>query len=243
MVASIVAAAAFAAIVVSGPAVAESAVPGRGNDSAPTSTTGTEPVRSVDHVITTALQNGQLVQYGRTNRASRAGRLVLVGDSITAGLCPELPTAACFAFPGAWVADINGANLVDRFVTEAALGPNDTVVLSSIGGWHSPGVDDAVILARLQALYVRIARAVHRLVVLVAPFPNFTLCTNPTTPEAKALLGTRHDAACATQLAIAQLERAWPVTTVPIIGPYVSDEEHETSGARSELAQAIVYLL
>lgn len=203
----------------------------------------TDPVLPVDHAASVVAIDGQPIQLGRASRSSDPGRLVLIGDSIAAGLCQELPTASCFAFPGAWVADVKGDNLVDQFVTAAALGPNDSVVLSSIGGWHSPGVDDAVILARLDALYQRIARVVHRVVVLVAPYPNFKLCTDPSTPEAVALLGARHDELCATQQAIADLERSWPATTIPIIGPYVADEEHETSGARSELARAIVYVL
>ena len=171
------------------------------------------------------------------------GRLVLLGDSIADQLCTDFPEATCEAFPGGWVADANGADLADRFVTEAELRPADTVVLSSIGGWHSPGVDDGEILRRLQALYERVAPSVRRLIVLVPPYPNFILCTAPTTPEAMALLGSRHDELCHTQQLIADLERTWSVTEVPIIGPYVSDQEHETPEARRQLAAAIRFVL
>ncbi|MCU1393290.1 MAG: hypothetical protein JWM34_1718 [Ilumatobacteraceae bacterium] len=170
---------------------------------------------------------------------SSPSRVVLIGDSITAELCPLFPASPCVAFPGAWVADRNGANLVDQFVTEADLQPTDTVILSSIGGWHSFGVNDAVILTRLNALFDRISHLVRRVILLVPPTPNFQLCTNPDTPEAKALLGLRHDEVCATQQAIADLERTWPVTQVPITGPYMPDLEHETPAGRYELAQAI----
>ena len=219
--------------------------PGTSIASAPGHSSGTpvEPVRPVDHLITTLVAGALPVQFGQAHRRFGSGRLVLIGDSITAGLCPQFLTATCVAFPGAWVADVHGDNLADRFVTEAALRQNDTVILSSIGGWHSPGVDDVVILARLEALHQRISHLVHRLIVLVAPYPNFQLCTGPSTPEAKALLGARHDELCATQQAIADLERSWPVTIIPIIGPYVADEEHQTSSARRELARAIRYVL
>lgn len=171
------------------------------------------------------------------------GRLVLIGDSIVDQLCAEFPGAACVTFPGAWVADVNGANLADGFVTQAQLRQSDTVVLSSIGGWHTPGVDDGEILRRLQALYQRISSTVQRLVVLVPPYPNFVLCLDPSTPEAVALLGERHDELCHTQQLVADLERSWPVTEVPIIGPYLPDEEHETPQARHELARAIQFVL
>ena len=198
-----------------------------------------EPTAAVDHVVARSVAPLDVSMPATTG----PGRLVLIGDSIADQLCAEFPEAACVAFPGGWVADVRGVNLTDGFVTQAHLQPDDTVVLSSIGGWHSPGVDDAEILRRLQALYHRLSAAVHRLIVLVPPYPNFTLCVDPSTPEAVALLGTHHDELCHTQQLIADLERSWPVTEVPIIGPYVSDQEHQTPQARRQLAQAIRFVL
>ena len=177
------------------------------------------------------------------NAAQEPRRLVLIGDSIVDQLCAEFPDARCVAFPGGWVAAVDGTNLADQFVSQAQLRKNDIVVLSSIGGWHSPGVDDGEILRRLQVLYGRISSTVQRLVVLVPPYPNFDLCLDPSTPEALALLGQRHDELCHTQQLIADLERSWPVTEVPIIGPYISDEEHETPQARQDLARAVRFVL
>lgn len=225
LVASIV----VAAPVVAAPVVAQTVVP-------PTAEPTTVAPR------TQSAQHPDLV-HATHQPVQVSGRLVLLGDSIVDQLCTEFPEATCEAFPGGWVADANGADLADRFVTEADLRPADTVVLSSIGGWHSPGVDDGEILRRLQALYERLAPSVRRLIVLVPPYPNFTLCTAPTTPEAMALLGSRHDELCHTQQLIADLERTWLVTEVPIIGPYVSDQEHETPEARRELAAALRFVL
>ncbi|MCU1364399.1 MAG: hypothetical protein JWN39_38, partial [Ilumatobacteraceae bacterium] len=168
---------------------------------------------------------------------------VILGDSIAAALCANFPTSPCVAFPGAWVADVSGNNIADQFVTAAALQPADTVVLSNIGGFHSVGVDDAVILTRLTALYQRLTALVHRLIVLVAPYPNFPLCIDPSTPEAAALLARMHDNACDTLVAVANLERSWPVTVIPINGPYEADQEHETAVGRAEMAETILGVL
>jgi hypothetical protein len=217
------------------------------NAELPIPTESVGPSAVPDHAL--AIDHGNPVRAGadaplaHAHRPSEGPRLVLVGDSITAALCALFPDSPCFSFPGAWVADATGANLVDQFVTDAQIGPNDTVVLSSIGGWHSPGVDDDVILDRLATLYERLSHLAHRVIVLVAPSPNFDLCINPTTPEARALLGNRHDELCATQAAVAELERSWPITTISIDGPYIADQEHPTPTAVLALAERIVAAL
>ena len=203
------------------------------------STVADAAVSTTDHVLPRPAPSLATLSHV----APLPGRLLLIGDSIVDQLCAEFPNAQCVAFPGAWVADVNGVNLADGFVTQAQLRESDTVVLSSIGGWHTPGVDDSEILHRLQALYQRISSNVQRLVVLVPPYPNFILCLDPSTPEAVALLGERHDELCHTQQLVADLERSWPVTEVPIIGPYLPDEEHQTPQARHDLARAIQFIL
>jgi len=166
-------------------------------------------------------------------------RLVLIGDSIVHDLCDNLPNARCVTYPGAWVADLDGSNLTDQFITTAQLNRNDTVVLSSVGGFHSPGVDDAEILVRLNAVLARLVGIGAELVVLVAPSPNFPLCTQPVTAAGVALVGEYHDELCATGAAIAALERSWPVHTLEIDGPYVSDNMHQTAQAKAALAAEI----
>lgn len=212
----------------------------------PTTTTTSVPPTAVP-ATTTTLPTTTLPVDVVDSVASRLptvpGRLVILGDSIAAALCANFPMSPCVAFPGAWVADVHGNDIADQFVTAAALQPTDTVVLSNIGGFHSAGIDDAVILSRLTALYHRISSLVQRLIVLVAPYPNFPLCIDPTTPEAAALLAAMHDNACATLVAVADLERSWPVTVIPINGPYEADQEHETAEGRAEMASTILRLL
>ncbi len=166
-------------------------------------------------------------------------RLVLIGDSIVHDLCDNLPNAKCVTYPGAWVADIDGSNLTDQFITTAQLNSNDMVVLSSVGGFHSPGVDDAEILVRLNAVLARLVAIGVKLIVLVAPSPNFPLCTEPVTAAGAALVGERHDELCATGAAIAALERSWPVRMLEIDGPYVSDNMHQTPQAQAALTAEI----
>ncbi|MCU1398876.1 MAG: hypothetical protein JWN62_1985 [Acidimicrobiales bacterium] len=212
---------------------------------ATTTTTSVPPTTTTTTttITTTTVAPAEIVDSLASHHPSEPGRLVILGDSIAAALCANFPASPCEAFPGAWVADVHGNNIADQFVTAAALQPTDTVVLSNIGGFHSEGIDDAVILTRLTALYQRISSLVHRLIVLVAPYPNFPLCIDPSTPEAVALLAAMHDNACATLAAVADLERSWPVTVIPINGPYEADQEHETAEGRAEMERTILGLL
>jgi hypothetical protein len=166
-------------------------------------------------------------------------RLVLVGDSIVHDLCPLFYNATCITFPGAWVAAVDGENIVDGFVTRAKLTPNDTVVLSSVGAYHSIFVDDEEIITRLKELEARIVSTGAKLIVLVAPKPNFELCTRPSTPEERALYGPDFVQLCDTGEAIAAYERTWPVTKIEINGPYVADGVHQTPAAQVTIMQKI----
>lgn len=183
-----------------------------------------EPVRPIDHA---AVATAPAVRIHN--------RLLLIGDSIIWDMCPQFQGIPCYAFPGGWVAGKDGTNLLDGFVTQANPQPGDLVVLSSVSGWHSPGVDDQVISDRLQAAHDRIIATGARLVVLVAPEPNFPNCTSERSPDA---IGTTES--CPTQEMLENLARSWSdADTITIIGPYLPDQVHPTDETNLILAEQI----
>ena len=167
------------------------------------------------------------------------GRVVLLGDSITAELCPVLPDASCHAYPGAFVAGRVGENYVEQFIGEAAVQPGDAVVFSNISGWQSPGVDDAEIIRRVLAALDELRGIGARTVVMVAPPEGFPACGDSPTPEAIQLFGGVRESSCRTMVAIAAAVRAAGVDTIPIEGERAADGIPLTPAASAQLAVAV----
>jgi hypothetical protein len=169
----------------------------------------------------------------------RTGRLVLIGDSLTAELCPVLPTASCHAAPGAFVAGRLGENYVEQLIGEAAVRAGDSVVLSNISGWQSPDVNDAEIVRRMLAAITELDERGARVVVLVGPAGGFPACGDSPTPEAIALFGGVRESSCRTMSAVASAVTAADVDTITVDGEWAADGVHLTVAASGELAVTV----
>ncbi len=195
-------------------------------------------------VTTTTTSHANGTNAATATAQARRLRTFLIGDSIIFEECPHLPYYNCQgAYYGGWVSDQNGTNLVDGFVTKVNPQPGDTVFLSNISAWLTPGVDNNVVLQRLQDIYDRFVTLEVKLVVVIAPAPNFPLCTEPLTDYRLQFIGSREhqEVACGTQELIRQAEAAWPVPHIVMSpsGPYMPDGVHLTPEGQEILATQI----
>ena len=157
----------------------------------------------------------------------RTGRVVLLGDSIAWLLCQHMPNAECQSFPGGWVDNSVGVDLLGGFITDAALQPGDVAIVSSASSFHSTQTpDDIAVQQRLTANLDRIVATGAILVMLTPPDPGYPNCVL-LTPEALATFGANDVAAsCATQAAVAEVAQTYPALHVPVDGPFEPDLLH-----------------
>lgn len=156
------------------------------------------------------------------------GRVVLVGDSIAANLCQVKPDWDCFAFPGGFVAGQDGTNITADLTAAANVQPGDFVVVSSISGWHSDGVDDTVITTRLTDLVWSLVERGAHVALLVGPL-EWPACDVRPTQEAIALLGSNPEG-CRTMREVQYAAIRMPyVIHVGIAAPYLPDGVHQNA--------------
>lgn len=168
-------------------------------------------------------------------------RVVLLGDSIAWQLCGGLPVASCSAFPGAFSAGRNGENLLDQMIDIAEVMPDDRVIMSSIGGFISPGIDNGTILRRIGAAIARVLRLGGRLTVLLSPDGGFPACGQSPSAQAVANFGDAgQGSSCETMRLIRQFVVASGVATFDITGPFVDDGIHQTAAGCAALVARIV---
>jgi hypothetical protein len=170
----------------------------------------------------------------------RPARVILVGDSIAAALCHQLPTARCQAFPGAFVSSGNGRDFVAEFIATAGIHPGDVVVLSSVGGFHVAGVDDDEVVRRVSMAIDSIHGFGGRPVLLLSPAGGFPACGPNPSPQAIANFGNTDPAeSCETMRRVRATMVASGEPTIDIRGPYMPDDIHQTEQAELVTADAI----
>lgn len=169
-------------------------------------------------------------------------RVVVVGDSIAFHVCEALPTAECTTFPGAFIVAQDGTNLTSKFLTEADPQPDDVLVISSVGAWHTPTVGDAEIAARVVAAIDQAEATGAHVVWLIGPEGGFPACGKAPTPAALENFGQDRNTPCATMAVIRETVLSTGVDTLTIDGPYLPDQIHQTPEAVATLAAQILSL-